>query len=174
MSACRLLAQAAQATDPEAGEFNLFLFGLLLIACVALFALVVVGVIIGLAVAVAVIVAIFSGAAISSLLLGFSQRSAKAGFTALIVQLTAAGGAILGASAGALYSHFNGLPLLNFAYTGSLFIGGAAGGALGGWMVARVWIWIATRFQAWFQNWNRPGTPAASLPATGEPAIRET
>lgn len=167
INACSFLTQAAQNTDPEAGEFNLFLFALLVIACVALFVLAVVGVLVGLALTAVAVVALFSGAAISSILLGFSQRSAKAGFTALLIQLAAAGGAMLGAASGALWSHFAGLPLLNFTYTGSLLIGGAAGGALGGWMVAKVWIWIAGRIQEWFRSRSRPeprdATPDAPL-----------
>ena len=145
-----LVAQASTEIDPEAGEFNLFLFMLLVVFVVAIFVLAVIGFVVGFVIAATGGFLVISGAAVSSSVAAAVHKSPSFGFTIFVIQLSAVAGAILGALFGILYSYLNELPLLNLSYTGLAALVGFIVSALMGWMSVRLWLGICNQIQQWW------------------------
>ena len=147
-----LAAQAPGELDPEAGEFNLFLFSFLVIGLVALAALAVIGIVVGIMVAVMGGAVIVSGAALSSSIAAAARRSPQTGLMWFVVQMSFAGGAVSGFAVGALYSSFHQLPVLNWTHSGLAALIGAGTSAAIGWISVKLWLRIWRQFQQWWQQ----------------------
>jgi hypothetical protein len=147
-----LAAQAPGELDPEAGEFNLFLFSFLVIGLVALAALAVIGIVVGIMVAVTGGAVVVSGAALSSSIAAAARRSPQTGLMWFVVQMSFAGGAVSGFAVGALYSSFHQLPVLNWTHSGLAALIGAGTSAASGWISVKLWLRIWRQFQQWWQQ----------------------
>ena len=147
-----LAAQAPGELDPEAGEFNLFLFSFLVIGLVALAALAVIGIVVGIMVAVTGGAVVVSGAALSSSIAAAARRSPQTGLMWFVVQMSFAGGAVSGFAVGALYSSFHQLPVLNWTHSGLAALIGAGTSAAIGWISVKLWLRIWRQFQQWWQQ----------------------
>lgn len=155
-----LAAQAPGELDPEAGEFNLFLFSFLVIGLVAIAALAVIGIVVGIIVAVMGSAAVVSGAALSSSIAAAARRSPQTGLMWFVVQMSFAGGAVSGFAVGALYSSFHQLPVWNWPHSGLAALIGAGTSAAIGWAAVKLWLRIWRQLQQW---WQQRG-PFESLP----------
>lgn len=150
-----LAAQAPGELDPEAGEFNLFLFMFLVIGIVALFVLALVGLIVGIVVATTGGFLVLSGAAFSSSLAAVLRKSPTVGFTLFVVQMAAVAGAILGGVTAALYDYYRSSLELNWNHIGlGCLAGGGASAALG-WLSVRLWLGIWQQLQQWWRARQR-------------------
>ncbi|HRH94288.1 MAG TPA: hypothetical protein PLB55_00060 [Prosthecobacter sp.] len=147
-----LASQAPGELDPEAGEFNLFLFCFLVIGLVTLVALVVIGIVVGIIVAVTGGAVVVSGAALSSSIAAAARRSPQTGLMWFVVQMSFAGGAVSGFAVGALYSYFNKLPVWNWPHSGLAALIGASTSAAIGWASVKLWIRIWRQLQQWWQQ----------------------
>jgi MFS family permease len=150
-----LAAQAPGELDPEAGEYNLFLFCFLvigLVALAALAALAVIGIVVGIMVAVTGGAMVVSGAALSSSIAAAARRSPQTGLMWFVVQMSFAGGAVSGFAVGALYSSFHQLPVLNWTHSGLAALIGAGTSAAIGWIPVKLWLRIWRQFQQWWQQ----------------------
>jgi hypothetical protein len=147
-----LAAQAPGELDPEAGEFNLFLFCFLVIGLVALAALAVIGIVVGIMVAVTGGAVVVSGAALSSSIAAAARRSPQTGLMWFVVQMSFAGGAMSGFAVGALYSSFHQLPVLNWTHSGLAALIGAGTSAAIGWISMKLWLRIWRQLQQWWQQ----------------------
>jgi hypothetical protein len=147
-----LAAQAPGELDPEAGEFNLFLFCFLVIGLVALAALAVIGIVVGIIVAVMGGAAVVSGAALSSSIAAAARRNPQTGLMWFVVQMSCAGGAVSGFAVGALYSSFHQLPALNWTHSGLAALIGAGTSAAIGWTSVKLWTRIWRQLQQWWQQ----------------------
>ena len=155
-----LASQAPGELDPEAGEFNLFLFSFLVIGLVAIAALAVIGIVVGIIVAVMGSAAVVSGAALSSSIAAAARRSPQTGLMWFVVQMSFAGGAVSGFAVGALYSSFHQLPVWNWPHSGLAALIGAGTSAAIGWAAVKLWLRIWRQLQQW---WQQRG-PFESLP----------
>jgi hypothetical protein len=155
-----LLAQTAGEIDPEAGEFNLFLFLLLVVAMVAFSILAVIGVLIALVIAATSGALVFTGAALSSAIVAAVRRSPSVGFILFVVQLSAVAGAILGGTVGMLYARSQGLPLFHGSWAGLGALIGATVLALMSWLSIKLWFGIWMQIRTWWTS-RRAATPRA-------------
>lgn len=91
-----ILLQAGEEMDPEAGEFNVFLFCLLIVALTAFCLLVAIGIVVGLLVAAAMVGAGFLGIFANALISGLVCKSPRVGVTVLTLQF----GGLIGLTVG--------------------------------------------------------------------------
>lgn len=96
LSVLPFLLQAADEIDPEAGEFNLFLFCLLVIALTAFCLLIAIGIVAGLLVAAAIAGVGFLGITSNAIISGLACKSPKVGLTVLTLQFGGLVGLVVG------------------------------------------------------------------------------
>jgi len=147
-----LAAQAPGEIDPEMGEFNVFLFCLLVIGLVAMAVLVVIGIVIGVIMAITGGAVVVSGAALSSTIAAAVRRSPQAGLLWFVVQLSIAGGALSGFAVGAIYSHWHELSVWNWQHSGLAALIGACTSAAIGWISVKLWLHVWNQLHTWWRH----------------------
>ncbi len=168
-----LLAQTAPPVEADLDGPNLFLFGLMVVALVALCVLAVVGALLGLAVAAAGGAAVVSGAAASSALTAAVRKSPAVGVTLFVLQLSAAAGAALGVVAASVVTRLLGHGWFTWPGAGIGLVAGALTAAGLSWLSLVLWRRLWHRgLEAW-KAWRaarspRPDKkPAGALPSRG-------
>lgn len=155
-----LAAQAPGEFDPEAGEFNLFLFCFLVIGLVTIAVLVVIGIVVGIIVAVTGGAVVVSGAALSSSIAAAVHRSPQMGLVWFVIQLSIAGGALSGFAVGAIYSYLHELPVWNWQHSGLAVLIGACTSVAIGWISVKLWLHVWNQLHTW---WRHRGALERSL-----------
>ena len=161
-----LAAQAPGELDPEMGEFNLFLFCFLVIGLVALAALCVIGIIVGIFVLVTGGAAVVSGAALTSSIVAAVRKNPQTGLMWFVIQLSIAGGAVLGFAVGAIYSYLHQEDVWNWQHTGLAALIGACTSAAIGWISVKLWLRVWNQLHQWWRQRGQSEEANRSLSAS--------
>lgn len=154
------LLQVADEMDPEAGEFNVFLFCFLVVGLVTLCVLTVIGIIVGLVAAAAIAGVGMMGITANAIIVGLTCKSTRAGLTTLVLQFGAALGLMTGAATCLAIRWLQGSPPFELV---SILVCGASGAVLGTgftWisfkLITRIFEFLRERFLA-----GRQGTQSS-------------
>lgn len=159
-----ILLRAGEEIDPEAGEFNVFLFCLLLVALTAFCLLVVMGIVVGLLVAAAMAGAGFLGIMANAILSGLASRSPKVGVTVLILQFGGLIGFIVGTASCVIVRWMLGTDPVDLV---ALLICGTFGILLGGgmaWISFNLIVIACSRTKAYCDSRLRQSRTSAAAP----------